>query len=193
MWTADRDQLTDYRGTKVSIRWRASPVSYQQAVDGWYGDRRFRQFFIDVLADCPYQGVRWETPPATSANLDQNFEFVLLDSPDLVRAADAEAFAEHFGGTRGVVEFSNLGGDALMIVPEPATRPSAYSQLGAFVRHAPRAQQHLLWRRVGEAMRRRLGAKPLWLNTAGAGIAWLHLRLDSRPKYYVYAPYRRSP
>jgi hypothetical protein len=33
-------------------------------------------------------------------------------------------------------------------------------------------------------------ANPEWLSTAGAGVSWLHVRLDDRPKYYGYAPYR---
>ena len=41
-------------------------------------------------------------------------------------------------------------------------------------------------------MQRRLSAKPVWLSTAGAGVSWLHVRLDDRPKYYGYAPYREA-
>jgi hypothetical protein len=55
------------------------------------------------------------------------------------------------------------------------------------------AQQRALWQSVGEAMSRRIGARPVWLSTAGAGVAWLHVRLDDRPKYYGYAPYRAEP
>ena len=29
-------------------------------------------------------------------------------------------------------------------------------------------------------------AKPVWLSTSGMGVAWLHFRLDQRPKYYTY-------
>jgi hypothetical protein len=39
-------------------------------------------------------------------------------------------------------------------------------------------------------MQRRLNNKPVWLSTAGAGVAWLHIRLDDRPKYYGYTPFR---
>jgi Family of unknown function (DUF6940) len=31
-----------------------------------------------------------------------------------------------------------------------------------------------------------------FFSTAGAGVAWLHVRLDDRPKYYGYPPYRRD-
>ena len=42
------------------------------------------------------------------------------------------------------------------------------------------------------AMDSRVGARPIWLSTAGHGVAWLHVRLDSRPKYYLHAPYREG-
>lgn len=31
----------------------------------------------------------------------------------------------------------------------------------------------------------------VWLSTNGVSTAWLHVRLDSRPKYYHYIPYRK--
>lgn len=31
----------------------------------------------------------------------------------------------------------------------------------------------------------------IWLSTAGISTAWLHVRLDSAPKYYQYAPFRK--
>jgi hypothetical protein len=124
--------------------------------------------------------------------MTQPFEFVLLDSPGLARRPDPEAFAEHFGcgPETGVIEFPNLGGDAIMIVPCPLSAPSAYGHLAAFVREAPEPQQQALWQSVGEAMARRVSAKPVWLSTAGAGVSWLHVRLDDRPKYYGFGPYR---
>ena len=52
--------------------------------------------------------------------------------------------------------------------------------------------QHALWRTVGEAVSERITDRPLWLSTAGGGVAWLHVRLDSRPKYYGHTPYARE-
>jgi hypothetical protein len=60
------------------------------------------------------------------------------------------------------------------------------------MRQAPEQQKHALWKLVGAAMQHRLGIKPVWLSTAGAGVSWLHVRLDDRPKYYGYAPYRQT-
>ena len=39
-------------------------------------------------------------------------------------------------------------------------------------------------------MEARIGIQPIWLSTAGMGVPWLHVRLDSRPKYYAFGPYR---
>jgi hypothetical protein len=118
----------------------------------------------------------------------------LLDSPGLARNPDADAFAEYFGeaATDGVVAFANLGKDAIMVVPCPNGPLSAYGHLAAFVRQAPESQKHALWALVGAAMQRRLSSKPVWLSTAGAGVSWLHVRLDDRPKYYGYRPYRET-
>ena len=65
----------------------------------------------------------------TAATATRPFEFVLLDSPGLARPPDPEAFAEHFGGPteEGIVEFANLGGDAVMVVPCPLASPSGFS------------------------------------------------------------------
>jgi hypothetical protein len=38
-------------------------------------------------------------------------------------------------------------------------------------------------------MAARVSTTPVWLSTAGAGVAWLHVRLDDRPKYYSHRPY----
>ena len=131
--------------------------------------------------------------PPVAGTLSRPFEFVVLDSPGLTRRPEPEAFAEHFAGAGAdVVVFANLGGDAVMVVPCPVAEPSAYGQLAAFVRHTPEAQRQAFWQAVGESMERRLGAKPVWLSTAGAGVSWLHVRLDDRPKYYGFGPYRQS-
>ena len=78
-----------------------------------------------------------------------------------------------------------------MVVPCPIAEEEAYTHLGCFVRGAPQSQQRALWHEVGLAMEHRAGDAPVWLSTAGGGVAWLHVRLDDHPKYYAHAPYRR--
>jgi hypothetical protein len=191
MWTSRNEELADGRGLRCAVDWDSRPASYGDVLRGWQGDAGFRSLFNSLLAEAPYTAFRWETPAVTTATVSQPFEFVLLDCPELARRPDPEAFAEHFGRVEGgVAVFPNLGGDAIMVVPCPLTEPSAYGHLAAFTRLAPELQRNVLWQAIGEAMTRRLGVKPVWLSTAGAGVSWLHVRLDDRPKYYGYGPYK---
>jgi hypothetical protein len=192
MWTSRSEPVADGRLLRFAIDLDSSPASYAEVLRCWQQDADFRSLFLALLADAPFAAFRWETPPITTATANRPFEFVLLDSPGLASNPDAEAFAEHFrgGAPGGVVEFPNLGKDAILVVPCPNGPLSAYGHLGGFVRQAPGPQKHALWQRVGAAMQRRLGTKPVWLSTAGAGVSWLHVRLDDRPKYYGYKPYR---
>ena len=86
--------------------------------------------------------------------------------------------------------FTNLGSDALLVVPSAMAPEQAYVDLASFSRGAPRQQQLALWRAVGQAVEACSARGPFWLNTAGGGVAWLHVRLDDRPKYYAHQPYR---
>jgi len=193
VWASHSEKIADGRGLRYVIELDAAPVSFAQVVRSWRDDVEFRSFFITLLADAPVSAFRWETPPVTVATSSRPFEFVVLDSPELAGNPSREAFARHFDSAamkRGVVEFPNLGKDAILVVPCPLDPDSAYGHLAAFVRDAPEAQRQALWALVGEAMERRIGATPVWLSTAGAGVPWLHVRLDDRPKYYGHTPYR---
>ena len=167
-------------------------MSYAKVIDGWQKDSNFRDYFIGLLRHSPFQSFRWETPPVTIASSDQPFEFVLLDSPDIALDPDPAAFAEHFDtiGSGEVIEFANLGGDAILIAPAPDEPGVDFGHLAAFIRNSSETQRHMLLQSVGAAMQRRISAQPVWLSTAGGGVAWLHVRLDDRPKYYAYEPYR---
>lgn len=194
MWGFRSEELPDGRGLRFTVNLGPQPATFTDVLRAWLDDAVFRTLFNAWLAEVPFSAFRWETPPITSATATRPFEFVLLDSPGLSRRPDTRAFAEHFGGASetGVVVFPNLGKDAIMVVPCPLAAPSAYGHLAAFVREAPESQRDALWQSVGSVMGRRVGARPVWLNTAGAGVAWLHVRLDDRPKYYGFESYRRS-
>jgi hypothetical protein len=193
MWTFQREELADT--LRFVVEREAKPASFADVLRGWQTDAAFRAWFNAILSAAPFSAFRWETPAVTSATTNHTFEFVLLDDPSLAREPDSDAFAEHFrrAGAATVIDFANLRGDAVLVVPCPVGSPTAYGHLAAFVRAAPAEQRDALWKCVGEAMSRRLSAKPVWLSTAGAGVSWLHVRLDDRPKYYGHEPYRKKP
>ena len=86
--------------------------------------------------------------------------------------------------------FTNLGGDATLVVPADLDDGTGHNYLLSFLRTAGDSQLHAFWQAAGAAIDARVDDRPLWVSTSGGGVAWLHLRLDDRPKYYVHAPYR---
>jgi hypothetical protein len=191
MWGTRVDALSDGRVRRLAVLRDGKAVSYAEVVEQWRSGDAFRTFFTALLADPPLQAYFWETPPVSWATAARAFEFVLVDSPGLADVTpEPAAFAAHFTQGQAVATFASLGGDALLVAPAPRGPAGAYAHLAAFARQAPMAQQHALWQAVGDAAARRLSTEPLWLSTSGLGVAWLHVRLDQRPKYYTYAPYR---
>ncbi len=183
-------------GTGTAPGWRlcrqSTPLTFAQVIELWRMDASFRSMFIDHLTQFT-NAYRLETPPVTLVSMNRVFEFVLVDSPELSSRADPTAFADHFRKAKAGTEtiaFSNLSGDASLVVPCPVSAASNYAHLSAFMRGAPLTQKHSLWKTVGETVLARINTAPLWLNTAGAGVPWLHVRLDSRPKYYRHSPFR---
>ena len=169
-------------------------LTFDEVVRGWRASDDFRGFWCASLRDAPFDAYAWECPPVTANAMSRGFECVFVASPLLARMpADAEAFAEHFRPDRSVAIFANLGGDAILVAPSAADSGGSYSHLAGFVATAPAAHQDALWRSVGEASNRRIGTKPVWISTAGLGVAWLHVRLDDRPKYYRHIPYMSMP
>lgn len=192
MWKFEHKKLATRDGLQFSIHRGASSVTVAEIVEAWQHDAEFRAQFNAALADVPYSAFRWETPAVTAATPDHAFEFVVLNDPGLERRPDINAFDKYFRDGAEVVTFANLGGDAVLVVPCPKSEPSGYVHLASFVRRAPESQRHALWQAVGQAMAKRISRKPVWLSTAGAGVAWLHVRLDDRPKYYGHPPYRTA-
>lgn len=168
-------------------------LSYREVINLWKDNAEFRQAFANGIAGAAYEAVFWETPPVTEANLDRPYEQVLVEANALQRVRpDPVPFGSQFAADpeKLVISFPNLGGDAVLVVPTPQSDLGCYPQLIAFLRKAPPDQIDAFWKRAGEAMSEQVSDTPVWLSTAGLGVSWLHLRLDSRPKYYRHTPYK---
>ena len=173
------------------------PLSFRTVMDRLESHHEMSRWLSAHLAATPWRAFRWECPAVFLATLDRPFECVVVEAPELADAADDRPFADAFARHGGALAFAmpNLGGDAQLIVPTPqnaARNGAVYPHLAAFLRGASEAQQQAFWQVAAQTMKARLSDQPLWLNTAGAGVAWLHLRLDQRPKYYAHTPYREA-
>jgi hypothetical protein len=156
-------------------------------------DRATRMELTSVLAKSRFDAFFWESKSTTAVTADQPFEFVLVDAPALVDVTtDPRPFAANLSGLEPVTTFPNIGYDAVLVVPRPRVSLPAYAHLARFVREAPAGQIDALWTAVGAAMDAWWARTPdrLWVSTSGLGVYWLHVRLDSGPKYYSHRPYR---
>lgn len=171
------------------------PLTNGDVLHLWEADETFCNFFVSLLRDCDFAAYLWEAAPMTELTKQRPFEFVLLNAPRPSGLPDRETYEDFYptADPSGIAVFDNLGRDALLVIPTPCHGTSDYSGLAPFVRSAPEAKQFALWRAVGLHAQRRLGRAPMWISVAGGGITWLHIRLDSQPKYYRHAPYRRAP
>jgi hypothetical protein len=182
-------------GRRYEIARGGGRLSFRELFDLLERDLGFADWYTRTIAECDFTAFFWEHPPFTTRTFDEEAEFVLIDAPSLARFdPEPEPFESQFARDPDaeVVAFPNLGGDALLIAPRPVGSLEAYPHLAAFLRRAPESQVRCLWRNAAVAVRESLGRDPRWLSTSGLGVAWVHLRLDSSPKYYQFGPYRAA-
>ena len=189
MWTAETTELSAAQ-IHFSVVSGGVSLTYAEVLSLWANSEEFRRFWIETLTEPDWIAYRWETPPLTTQTVDRDFECVLLRSDGLDRTLDRDSFQTHFAAaTESITVFENLGRNATLVVPCPIGELDCYGHIARFLRDAPVAQKHELWQVVATTMNNRIGEEPIWLSTAGAGVSWLHVRLDKRPKYYGYQPF----
>eukprot|EP00977_Amphora_coffeiformis_P013268 scaffold3421_cov181-Amphora_coffeaeformis.AAC.8 len=188
---------------------KKKPVSVQQWTRDMIDiDSSSFQSFLSVLRQNPYQAFFFETRPVTAAKLaTTTFEFVLVDAPALhdfaVARPDPQAFAEYFNSCTNACVFTSLHKDATLVAPKPPpdaaennnNNLATYSHLADFCRKANSELVAATWKLAIQTYVQqveRQATLPLWFSTSGMGIAWLHFRIDQRPKYYTYAKFREE-
>lgn len=168
-----------------------SLISHRQFLNMLANDREFVSWYNQLLVKSEFDAFFWENKPVTENNLDETYECTLIKSQSLSRvSADSQTFDSYFSETSDVVSFPNLGGDAQLIVPCPEEKKNVYTQIGSFIRDAPKQQIINFWSRTGSEMQSAISEKPRWLSTSGLGVYWLHVRIDSVPKYYQTEAYK---
>ena len=178
---------------KYSVSNLNKPISYQDFLNLTLKDINFRNQFLSTLEKSSFEAFRFETPAININSLNQEFEFVLINCPGLIGTPDKDSFSEFFTDDKGgIVNFQNLGKNAQLIVPCPITSLDVYTHIASFCRKAPVAQKHNLFKAAATFLKGNISEKPTWFSTAGMGISWLHLRIEKRPKYYHYKPYKQT-
>jgi len=159
----------------------------------------------NILRDVHFAAFFFETKGVSAQTAaSKSFEFVLVNAPHLKafgRTANPAAFADHLSALNSAATagtFPNAAGDAVLIAPTQLAQIDslAYAHFANFCRLAPAHQVTAVWQQAAAALLDRLrndsgdnAAPPVWFSTSGMGVAWLHFRLDNRPKYYSFPPF----
>ena len=190
MWEVRTEQLRDGAAQLYSF----PGTGTVNVIEGWRSDPEFRSFFCKLISECPYQAFTWEARPIGGRVLGRDFEFILAKSRRLEKLKPSpKPFRKHLKveGETPVVSFSNFSEDAVFVVPcQTSPEMEQYCHLGTFLRSAPESQKQALWQMLGEVVAEQLSVRPLWLSTSKLGVRWLHLRVDTEPKYYRHEAYR---
>ena len=191
MWAAHTQCIPS--GARIEIYGDGAQLSFGEFFALLERNTDFAHWYSRLITDCDFESFFWELPGLTTETIQNGAEFVVIASAALSRLQpDATPFQSHFSAQPGsdVIEFPNLGNDALLIVPAPIDPGDSFPHLAAFLRNAHGTQVVSLWRVAARAVLENVGSAPRWLSAAGLGVPWLHLRLDTRPKYYNFLPYK---
>jgi len=167
-------------------------LSFEEVFKLWKSNSAFVNFYTDELIKLDYKAFYWEHPAIKKEFLEKRYECILQRSKPLEHLPSNEsAFKEHIHSVDQVVDFMNLGKNARLVVPTKRTDKEIYNHLGKFMRLAENEQVIEVFKRIGTTMFEEIEKEKLiWLNTAGLGVIWLHIRMDTRPKYYKTKKYK---
>lgn len=191
MWKPFEIESTE-ESLKFGILQDGSPLSNKEFLELLRDSQPFRKFYNAFLADLEYDAFFWENRPLTNQTMENDYECNIINSDFLAGcSSDSHTFRQYFDDNKKVVTFPNLGNDAELIVPCPENQDSIYTHIGCFVRQANSDQIDDFWRITGDETLKSIGSTPKWLSTSGLGVFWLHVRIDTVPKYYQTEEYKK--
>ena len=176
---------------KYHIKESEDYLSFDEVLGLFENDQDFRNQFLRILEGIPFQNFNIECPSIKIDDINKSFEFVAVNSDRLEGLKpNSNAFEEHFIEDELTAIFENLGGDAILLSPKP-DNGKAFTHLRLFLINASEAAKHDLLIALGEITTANLRNEPIWINTSGFGVPWLHIRIDDKPKYYRFNNYKK--
>lgn len=177
--------------TRYKILHGEKRLTFNEVIFFWKNSIEFIEFYNSILAESEYDSFFWENPPMNINSLERYYEFVLIESTALSKITQDEVtFSKYFSPQKKANSFFNLGKNAKLIIPTLSNNSVNYSSISKFVRTSNKDQYNEFWNLVGVEYERELEDEWKWLSTSGLGVHWLHVRIDSRPKYYIFKEYK---
>ncbi len=177
---------------KFNIFQKGGKLDFKSVFELWAVDSEFVKFYWESLLDISFTAFYWEHPAITNESLSKPYECSIIKSTPLeTLSANESAFKDYLYKQEPIHDFENLGKDARLVVPSKKSNQEIYSHFGKFLRHAEYEQVLALFNRIGSVIMPEIANKQcVWLNTAGLGVIWLHVRMDTKPKYYKSQDYK---
>jgi len=152
----------------------------------------FIKFYKDEIIKLDYKAFYWEHPAINKEFLPKKYECILQRSKPLEYLPSNEiAFQDYLFYKEQVADFMNIGKNARLVIPTKKSDKEIYNHMGKFITGATQEQIIAVFNRVGKIIINEIEEQELiWLNTAGLGVIWLHIRMDTTPKYYKTKRYK---
>lgn len=159
---------------------RKAGVTWKARIEQWKQGKNLPRITSSVF---------WETSRMHGRGLSEFKQKTTSASKHLPMSmrADSSAFAQHVRGKKSTVAFQNLGNTATLVAPPHRTGSNKnFSHIATFYKHASPAEIRDLWRTVAKVVETKMNkGESVYVSTHGTGVPWLHVRIESTPKYYV--------
>lgn len=164
-----------------------------------YSNDKFIGSFINLLTTLnTFDSYYIEFSPTIFNSLDHvTFQFVLTKTGGFSSTPDIHTFGiEKLNtNTDDIIWFPNPSNTALLVVPcyNQSFPMDDYIHIGKFMKSSNIKQKQNLVIKIFELyfeMLEQNQTKKLWLSTHGKGVAWLHVRIDTIPRYITHINYK---
>lgn len=179
------------QGARCRFTQNGSNLSYREVLECWQSSEG-ADSYLNGIKKLGFNQFYWEHPSLTNRTLEAPYECMVLGTTHFNRReVDTTSFSGHLHKPEPVVVFDNLGRNARLVVPTLKSDQEHYKHMSAFLNFAPKDQVHALFCSLGPSVLEEVSkGKRIWLSTAGLGVIWLHIRLDTVPKYYKTKTYK---
>ncbi|MEM8524631.1 MAG: hypothetical protein AAGG68_08300 [Bacteroidota bacterium] len=191
-WRSNVQELELDKIKWYKITEQNKPISFRQFIEILKRSSTFRLFFNNLFSQAEFNAFFWEVRPVIKDQLDNDFEFVIIQNTALEhRKSDASNLEDYLVSDELALGYENLRKDTKYIIPTEKAASEIYNHLANFVRNVPEEQINQFWKKVAAEYRKSVSEQPVWLSTHGLEARWLHVRIDSKPRYYSYNDYRQ--
>ncbi len=163
------------------------PFTWQQLAQALMNDADFCDLWNQTWADLPFD-FEWQPVPIHPYTA-KTHPFFAIAFPAQFSPADPSDFQRYLKALKPealTATFTNFSGDAQLLIP---AETGDYGHIAAFCRTAMPEMWRSLWQQTGEMCLAAISQQTsVWCNTHGHGVAWLHIRFDSRLKYAAFPP-----